>query len=246
MPWSVKAQALLQEQYAAVEGTRVASSHGSRRACPGSRLQQRRRRWWCGAVSTRRLRRRRALCRRLPRYFAGPSIPSPTSSWHPSTSWRARGAVHVGRDHVGTWRRWPGSPPVDPELFLATPQGHSPTTRPCRTPSPGGRPSPCVAAKASSSSPWTSPGAGAACSNRPSSAGDGNTCASSMARNTLSPSNWSVCASAVLRQAIARAARVRAQYGGPAPPRGGGALYRVHECVFGVLALESEPVDPRL
>ncbi len=24
------------------------------------------------------------------------------------------------------------------------------------------------------------------------------------------------------------------------------SLYRVHECVFGVLALESEPVDPRL
>ncbi len=23
-------------------------------------------------------------------------------------------------------------------------------------------------------------------------------------------------------------------------------LYRVHECAFGVLALESEPVDPRL
>jgi len=23
-------------------------------------------------------------------------------------------------------------------------------------------------------------------------------------------------------------------------------LYRVHQCVFGVLALESEPVDPRL
>ena len=23
-------------------------------------------------------------------------------------------------------------------------------------------------------------------------------------------------------------------------------LYRVHECVFGVLALESEPIDPRL
>ena len=23
-------------------------------------------------------------------------------------------------------------------------------------------------------------------------------------------------------------------------------LYRMHECVFGVLALESEPVDPRL
>jgi protein phosphatase len=26
----------------------------------------------------------------------------------------------------------------------------------------------------------------------------------------------------------------------------GDGLYRVHECVFGVLALESEPVDPRL
>jgi hypothetical protein len=26
----------------------------------------------------------------------------------------------------------------------------------------------------------------------------------------------------------------------------GEALYRVHECVFAVLALESEPVDPRL
>jgi protein phosphatase len=23
-------------------------------------------------------------------------------------------------------------------------------------------------------------------------------------------------------------------------------LYRIHECVFGILALESEPVDPRL
>jgi hypothetical protein len=26
----------------------------------------------------------------------------------------------------------------------------------------------------------------------------------------------------------------------------GEPLYRVHECVFAVLALESEPVDPRL
>lgn len=26
----------------------------------------------------------------------------------------------------------------------------------------------------------------------------------------------------------------------------GEPLYRVHECVFGVLALESEPTDPRL
>jgi len=26
----------------------------------------------------------------------------------------------------------------------------------------------------------------------------------------------------------------------------GEPLYRIHECVFGVLALESEPIDPRL
>ena len=26
----------------------------------------------------------------------------------------------------------------------------------------------------------------------------------------------------------------------------GEPLYRVHECVFGILAMESEPVDPRL
>ena len=48
-------------------------------------------------------------------------------------------------------------------------------------------------------------------------------------------------------QALARAARVRAR----ASRRSSGSsrgepLYRVHECVFGVLALESEPVDPRL
>lgn len=29
-------------------------------------------------------------------------------------------------------------------------------------------------------------------------------------------------------------------------PIGGEPLHRVHECVLGVLALESEPVDPRL
>ncbi len=30
------------------------------------------------------------------------------------------------------------------------------------------------------------------------------------------------------------------------PARGGEPLYRVHECAFAVLALESDPVDPRL
>jgi hypothetical protein len=30
------------------------------------------------------------------------------------------------------------------------------------------------------------------------------------------------------------------------PGSSSSALHRIHECVFGVLALESEPVDPRL
>lgn len=41
------------------------------------------------------------------------------------------------------------------------------------------------------------------------------------------------CTAALLLEALGRAAR--------ADP-----LWRVHECVFAVLALESEPVDPRL
>jgi protein phosphatase len=47
-------------------------------------------------------------------------------------------------------------------------------------------------------------------------------------------------------EAVARPRRVRPRRrraGAVRPPR---ALRRVHECVFGVLALESEPVDPRL
>ena len=43
------------------------------------------------------------------------------------------------------------------------------------------------------------------------------------------------------RCASSRSASRRSSGSSPAEP-----LYRVHECVFGVLALESEPVDPRL
>ena len=60
---------------------------------------------------------------------------------------------------------------------------------------------------------------------------------------------------------LATTRRVEVETGDPASvaaaPRGGGLealdrvargepLWRVHECVFAVLALESEPVDPRL
>jgi len=55
---------------------------------------------------------------------------------------------------------------------------------------------------------------------------------------------WSAKAGQLLREqyaavgAAARAALDRAARGEP--------LWRVHSCVFTVLALESEPVDPRL
>jgi len=47
-------------------------------------------------------------------------------------------------------------------------------------------------------------------------------------------------------QAIPRPKRVRPGRGGPGEIRPPRTAHRVHECVFGVLALESEPVDPRL
>ena len=47
-------------------------------------------------------------------------------------------------------------------------------------------------------------------------------------------------------QARAGAAGVRARAGVAGPAGRGEPLWRVHEPVFAVLALESEPVDPRL
>jgi protein phosphatase len=47
-------------------------------------------------------------------------------------------------------------------------------------------------------------------------------------------------------QALARVTRVRAWSRGARTVRAEEPLRRVDECCFGVLALESEPVDPRL
>ena len=47
-------------------------------------------------------------------------------------------------------------------------------------------------------------------------------------------------------QAFARHPRVRTRHRGAGAIRRREPLYRVHECVFGVLAMETEPVDPRL
>ena len=84
------------------------------------------------------------------------------------------------------------------------------------------------------------------CSRR-SSAAAASTCGSSTARSTPSPSTSSGCAAA----ASAASARSRCASSRSASRRWSAScarepLRRVHECVFGVLALESEPVDPRL
>ena len=73
-----------------------------------------------------------------------------------------------------------------------------------------------------------------------------STCGSSTARNTRGRSTWTACAGglglkrslAVREFALGVEALERFVRREP--------LRRVHECVFGVLALESEPVDPRL
>ena len=74
-----------------------------------------------------------------------------------------------------------------------------------------------------------------------------STCGSSTARSTPCPSTSSGCASAAWPASAALAHREFAlgvegleRFVRREP------LRRVHECVFGVLALESEPVDPRL
>ena len=75
----------------------------------------------------------------------------------------------------------------------------------------------------------------------------GSTCGSSTARTTPSRRTSTGCAqrglghkrSLALREyALGLEALDRVARGEP--------LWRVHECVFAVLALESEPVDPRL
>ena len=68
-----------------------------------------------------------------------------------------------------------------------------------------------------------------------------------MGPNTCCPRTWSVCAvvpvstkrSLALRE-FALGIEALERFVRQEP------LRRVHECVFGVLALESEPVDPRL
>ena len=75
----------------------------------------------------------------------------------------------------------------------------------------------------------------------------GSTCGSSTAPTTPSPRTSTGCASAGSGTSASLALREYA-LGLEALERfaRGEPLWRVHECVFAVLALESEPVDPRL
>ena len=86
----------------------------------------------------------------------------------------------------------------------------------------------------------------ASCS-RASSAAGRSTCASSTGPSTAARPTSNGCASAASGRKRSLAQREFA-LGIEALERfvAGEPLHRVHECVFGVLALESEPVDPRL
>ena len=74
-----------------------------------------------------------------------------------------------------------------------------------------------------------------------------STCGSSTVLTTPSPPTWTGSAHRGLGHKRSLAAREYA-LGLEALDRvaRGEPLWRVHECVFAVLALESEPVDPRL
>ena len=80
-----------------------------------------------------------------------------------------------------------------------------------------------------------------------SSAAAASTCGSSTAPSTTRPARSTACARA-RSAASARSPSREFALGVEALERftRREPLYRVHECVFGVLALESEPVDPRL
>ena len=84
-------------------------------------------------------------------------------------------------------------------------------------------------------------------SSRASSAAAASTCGSSTAPSTPARRTWSGCASGHLGHKRSLALREYA-LGLEALDRlaDGEPLWRVHEAVFAVLALESEPVDPRL
>ena len=83
-------------------------------------------------------------------------------------------------------------------------------------------------------------------SSRASSAGAGSTCGSSTAPTTPSRPTWPAAGPRPRPQAVAGAAGVRPGAGGPGPVRARRAAVAGARGVFGVLALESEPVDPRL
>ena len=162
----------------------------------------------------------------------------------------AGSAVLLEREHP--WHMgWPsGSRPPRPGSSSRHATWWSTSPIPSRRPrrSPGGRRSPPTAARGWSSSPSLPWCAGRAVPRNPASrSAVASICGSSTGPTTPPPSTCSGCASAVsagsgrsrLREfALGVEALERVARGEP--------LHRVHECVFGVLALESEPVDPRL
>ena len=251
LPWSAKAIELIRRQYAAVGAAAhagLAASDQRRSSRPQSRgldvadlLDAERRRGRSSSTAT--------------------STPTAATCWPVSGVDDLRLApFHVLAAETGVLRR--ARPRLAPRA-LRPPRRRRPglvhddrpaRRRPHRPRQPGSRDRMVgaadrrAAARGWSSSPRPSSREDARASSSPaSSAAAASTCGSSTAPSTPTRASSTGCAVADLGRKRSLAMREFA-LGVEALERfvRREPLYRVHECVFGVLAMESEPVDPRL
>ena len=173
---------------------------------------------------------------------------STTCSWRRSTCWPARATVHADKDHVAHGR-WPPAARADPGLrrpAYSVTSTDSATWRARRRPTlVGGADRAGRRGHGGQAGRLRRPGPRGSSSRR-SSAAAASTCGSSTARSTPLPANLERLRQRGLGPKRALALREFA-LGIEALERfvAGEPLYRVHECVFGVLALESEPATRR-
>ena len=255
MPWSAKAQELLRQQYAAVGAAAARGAAGGDRRCSSRR---RRAASDVGGAARRAIASgatlARALRRRVPALLLAGRVARRPASWRRSTCWRARARCTSTSDHVWHMETLGAAlPPPIRSCCVATPCTRRSTLTDPASEAAGdgvvGGADRRAAARAWSSSRSTSSRAAAAgsCSRRVKCRGreylriiygpeyTAPEQPRAAARSAASG------ASARWRCASSRSASRRWSASSRGEP-----LRRVHECVFGVLALESEPVDPRL
>ena len=246
LPWSLKAQELLRTPYAATGSAATAGC--ARRSGSSPRAPS--------AGSTSRPRsRRRASAWPWPRRSSGRTGPTAGRS-DPSVTFGSRRSAcsppRAPRCSIVTTAgtcRWPTGWPRPRPAWCGGPIAWSSTSgttaRPPRPRRGGSGWSPTAGSAWWSSRPSRSCGAAAVWSSPDSRSGGRRTCAWCTGSSTRRPSTGSANARWERKRALA--AREFA-LGVEALERfvRSDPLYRVHQCVFAVLALESEPIDPRL